>query len=275
MFDFTGNVVIITGVSSLNGIGHELAKAFYQAGAAVAGCGRSRAGLDELKRVCPDGLWRICDVTLATEVAAFVDEAASRLGCPDIFVNSAAVAPFSPILDLPEADWDRTFDTNVKGYFLMAKAVAAKMIERGQGGCIVQISSISAHTSGEHKVHYCASKAAGASLSMGLALELAEYGIRVNTVECGGFDTDIVKEDYMQDYIVELRKNPGLPLNRLGLPPDAVGATLFLCTKQAAYITGSAIRVDGGAMAGGLLPESVKSTYRLNPPTRRPDTADS
>ena len=105
------------------------------------------------------------------------------------------------------------------------------MIKQGHGGNIVNVTSVSVHESGEHKVHYCASKAAVGSLTKGLALELARYGIRVNAVEPGAVDTMIVKDDYLLDMTATQRENPGLPMNRLARGSDMVGAALFLCSE--------------------------------------------
>ena len=124
-------------------------------------------------------------------------------------MNNAGIAPFCPLIDLDEATWDVTFDTNVKGYFLFAQAVARHMIARGQGGNIVNVTSVSVHESGEHKAHYCASKAAVGSLTKGLALELARYGIRVNAVEPGAVDTLIVKDAYLAGLMDSLTKESG------------------------------------------------------------------
>ena len=157
---------------------------------------------------------------------------------------------------------DKTFDTNVKGYFLFAQAVGRQMIDQGQGGKIVNITSVSVHESGEHKVHYCASKAAVGSLTKGLALEFARFGIRVNAVEPGSVDTLIVKDDYLAGTLATLQTNPGLPINRIAKGSDMVGAVLFLCSEAAAYMTGASILVDGGGYAGSQLPDDCAARVR-------------
>ena len=172
------------------------------------------------------------------------------------------IAPFCPIFDLNEATWDETFDTNVKGYLLFAQAVARQMIAQGQGGSLVNVTSVSAHESGEHKAYYCASKAAVGSLTKGLALELARYGIRVNAVEPGTVDTLIVKDAYLAGLMESLIENPGTPINRLAGGYDMVGAVMFLCSEAPNLMTGSSILVDGGGFAGSQLPDAVLREYQ-------------
>jgi NAD(P)-dependent dehydrogenase (short-subunit alcohol dehydrogenase family) len=252
-FDFSGRVVLVTGVASSTGIGRAILRGFAAAGATLAGTDIDADGLRALEAEFPDGFFARVDSRNASEIHDFVDAVCARLGGVDILVNNAGVAPFAPILDLSEADWDRTFDTNVRGYFLFAQAFGRQRVQRRTGGAIVNVASISVHVSGENKVHYCASKAAVGSLTKGLALEFSRHGIRVNSVEPGTIDTRIVADQPGIQRLVEAaRDNPHLPINRLGQGDDLVGATLFLCSDAASYITGSAILVDGGDLAGGL-----------------------
>lgn len=252
-FDFSGRVALVTGVASPTGIGRAILRGFAAAGATVAGTDIDADGLRELEREFPGGHFGRVDSRNSAEVRDFVATVSERFGGVDILINNAGVAPFASILDLDEDDWDRTFDTNVRGYFLFAQAFGRHLTQRGTGGAIVNVSSISVHVSGENKVHYCASKAAVGSLTKGLALEFSRHGIRVNSVEPGTIDTRIVADQPGIQRLVEAaRDNPGLPINRLGRGEDLVGATLFLCSDAASYITGSAILVDGGDRAGSL-----------------------
>lgn len=260
-FNFADKVALVTGVASPIGIGRAIIRGFAAAGAAVAGCDVDEGLLAEAALELPDAFLRKVDVRDTAQVSAFVSDTAAHFGGIDILVNNAAVAPFRAIVDLDEATWDLTFDTNVKGYFLFAQAVARQMIDQGQGGSIVNISSVSVHESGQHKAHYCASKAAVGSLTKGLALELGRSGIRVNAVEPGAVDTLIVKDDYLSGLLSAWDEDPGLPINRIAKAEDMVGAALFLCSDAAAYITGASILVDGGGFAGGLLPEDVLCAY--------------
>ena len=260
-FDFSGRAAIVTGVGSPKGIGRALLRGFADAGAHVAGCDIDDAQLTELKREQPDAFVKHVDVRDKRQVIGFVREVAARYGQIDVLVNNAGIAPFCPLVDLDEATWDATFDTNVKGYFLFAQTVARHMIAQGRGGNIVNVTSVSVHESGEHKAHYCASKAAVGSLTKGLALELARYGIRVNAVEPGAVDTLIVKDAYLAGLMESLTADPGTPINRLADGCDMVGAVMFLCSEAANYMTGSSILVDGGGFAGSQMPQYVLREY--------------
>ena len=260
-FDFSGRAAIVTGVGSPKGIGRAILRGLADAGARVAGCDIDDVQLAVLEREQPDAFVKNVDVRDQSQVVDFVREVAARYGHIDILVNNAGIAPFCPLIDLDEATWDLTFDTNVKGYFLFAKAVARHMIARRQGGNIVNVTSVSVHESGEHKAHYCASKAAVGSLTKGLALELARYGIRVNAVEPGTVDTLIVKDVYLAGLMDSLTEDPGTPINRVAAGCDMVGAVMFLCSEAASYMTGSAVLVDGGGFAGSQMPEHVLREY--------------
>ena len=260
-FDFSGRVLIVTGIASPSGIGRAILRGFAAAGAHVAGCDINDGQLAQVLREMPDAFVKNVDVRDKKQVIDFVQQVAARYNHIDILVNNAGIAPFCPIIDLDESTWDKTFDTNVKGYFLFAQAAARQMIAQGGGGNIVNITSVSVHESGEHKAHYCASKAAVGSLTKGLALEFARYGIRVNAVEPGTVDTPIVKDAYLAGLMESLRQNPGLPINRLASGCDMVGAVMFLCSEAANYMTGSSILVDGGGLAGGQLPQDALHEY--------------
>ena len=164
-FDFTGRAVIVTGVASPSGIGRSILRGFAQSGASVAGCDIADKQLADVRRELPHAFVKNVDVRDKQQVSGFVQEVMSQFGRVDVLVNNAGIAPFCPIVDLQEDTWDKTFDTNVKGYFLFAQAVARQMIKQRQGGNIVNVTSVSVHESGEHKVHYCASKAAVGSLT--------------------------------------------------------------------------------------------------------------
>ena len=262
-FDFAGRTVVVTGIASPSGIGRSILRGFAHFGANVAGCDIDDEQLAQVRRDLPNCFVKKVDVRDKHQVAAFVQQVSAHYGRLDILVNNAGIAPFCPIIDLEEATWDATFDTNVKGYFLFAQAAARQMIAQGHGGSIINVTSVSVHESGEHKVHYCASKAAVGSLTKGLALELARFGIRVNSIEPGTVDTNIVKDDYLAGLIESARENPGLPVNRLARGSDMVGVVLFLCSEAAAYMAGAAILVDGGGYAGSQLPEDVLRAYEI------------
>ena len=127
-FDFSGRALIVTGIGSPSGIGRAILRGFAEAGAHVAGCDIDEDQLADVRREQPDAFVKTVDVRDKMQVDDFVRGAAARYGRIDILVNNAGIAPFCPIIDLDEATWDKTFDTNVKGYFLFAQAVARQMI---------------------------------------------------------------------------------------------------------------------------------------------------
>lgn len=255
-FDFRGRVAIVTGVGSPTGIGRAILRGLADAGATVAGCDVDEAAVADVAREIPGGHFAAVDVRSPAAVRAFVGETRRRFGNLHYLVNNAGIAPFGRLADLPVETFDATFDVNVRGQFLAAQAfvnVAAGLPRIPRA--IVNVSSISVHKSGELKAHYVASKAAVGSLTKGMALEFSRFGIRVNAVEPGTIDTGIVAgQADIQKLVDDARGNPGLPINRLGKGDDLAGAALFLLSDAAAYITGAAILVDGGELAGGLLP---------------------
>jgi len=254
-FAFRDRAAIVTGVASPSGIGRAVLDGLARAGAAVAGCDVDARALADVARAYPDGFFAEVDVRDPGQVEAFVAEAVRRFGDVHFLVNNAGIAPFGALADLPVETFAATFDVNVRGQFLFARAFARGVRRLPAGDrAVVNISSISAHKSGELKAHYAASKAAVGSLTKGMALEFSRLGIRVNAVEPGTIDTAIVAgQPGIQRLVDAARADPGLPVNRLGTGSDIVGATLFLLSDAASYITGAAILVDGGEMAGSLL----------------------
>jgi L-rhamnose 1-dehydrogenase len=186
------------------------------------------------------------DVSDAQQVGALVARTLEAWGHIDGLVCSAGICPFADFLDMSEEVWDRVLAVNLKGVFLTAQAVARHMVERGQGGRIVAISSISSLVGGVQQAHYCASKAGINLLIKSIALSLAPHGITCNAVLPGTVETDINREA-LSDPALRSRLESGTPLGRLGQPDDIVGATLFLASEAARWVTGSLLVVDGGA----------------------------
>ncbi len=253
-----GKSAIVTGAST--GIGREIAAAYARAGARVACVSRRMETLEPaVKEICDGGGTAIAveaDTSDAAAVDAAVDRTRREFGGVDLLVNNAGFLGFSPILEVSEELFDRTFAVNVKGYFLFAKAVAKAMIADGRKGSMINITSISAEQCGELKVHYCASNAARKMLTKGLALELAPHGIRVNAVAPGDIVSDIVRDPKIQHIVDTVDFGSFAPLGRRGQPADIAGACVFLSTDAAAYITGASLLIDGGAFSGVYFPEA-------------------
>ncbi|MGA2112874.1 MAG: 3-oxoacyl-ACP reductase family protein [Anaerolineales bacterium] len=185
------------------------------------------------------------DVSNRMAVEDLVRRGCEQWGRVDILVNNAGVEPHSTILDMSEWDWDRTLSVNLKGPFLLTRAVAPIM-RAGGGGVIINIASTAGRAQGlADRAAYVASKTGLVGFTKEAARELAPYGIRVNAICPGIIETEMTSA---------LRRNPEqvqrwlseIAQRRLGRPEDVVGLVLFLCSSSAGYITGQAIHVDGG-----------------------------
>jgi gluconate 5-dehydrogenase len=191
------------------------------------------------------------DVGRAADVAALADRVIDEFGRLDILVNNAGVIWGAPTLEFPVEGWDKVFDVNVRGLWLLSQRVARHMAESG-GGSIIHVSSISgfrgAEEAAEPAIAYSASKGAVHTLTKDMAVKLAPHGIRVNAIAPGAFDTamlDHVRHDEAE-LEVFLRQ---VPLRRVGGEDDIKGAVVFLASEAARYVTGHILAVDGGMIA--------------------------
>jgi glucose 1-dehydrogenase len=263
---FEHKVAIVTGAG--NGIGLEIAHALAAEGAHVvvaeinaAAAQRAVAALE-----AAGGLATALTVDVADEaqVARLVASVVEQLGQIDILVNNAGVVAHKLLVEMDLADWDRQLAVQLTGPFLMSKHVARAMIERGAGGKIVNISSVSALMGRVKGGAHCASKAGLTMLTKVLAMELGAHGINVNAIAPGLVETLAQKEEmnlsteYQQRYLQEL------PLGRIGQPSDIAKAVVFLASDESAWITGQLHVVDGGLMAGHLSFQGVHDFTMLN-----------
>jgi len=240
-----------------HGIGRGIAQAFARSGASVVIADRrereAERTAEEIEadtgaEILPIGV----DVRDAASVEAMVARAAAELRQIDVLVNNAGIYPNTLVVDMTEDEWDAVFDTNVKGMFLVSRAVAQRMIERGAGGRIVNISSGAAESGRVGAAHYCASKAAVNMFTRVLALELASHDIVVNAVGPGLIE--VPDWSLSDEYVSALVSSN--PLGRMGQPEDVARAVLYLASPEATYITGTTLYVDGGSLAGRPLPPS-------------------
>jgi NAD(P)-dependent dehydrogenase (short-subunit alcohol dehydrogenase family) len=252
-----GKVALVTGAGSSKGIGRAIALAFAREGAVIALAGRS--GVVERAREVTElggrALALEVDVADRSQVDAAVAQTVAELGPIEVLVNNAGFCAFRRFLDIDQDLWQRTLDVNVTGYFNFGQSVARHMVEQGSGGSIINVTSISAEISGERKVHYSVSKAADKMLTLGMAVELGRYGIRVNAIAPGTMDTNIVRDEAITRIVDSTDWTSALPLGRIGVPEDIAGAAVFLASNESAYMTGSTLLVDGGVLAGTLLGE--------------------
>ncbi|MGD0656879.1 MAG: glucose 1-dehydrogenase [Syntrophorhabdales bacterium] len=250
-FSLSGQVALVTGAK--RGLGREIALALAEAGADVAVCTRVEEGgaleavAEEVRKRGRRSLAVQADTSLKADVDNLVDKVVARFGRIDILVNNAGVLIKGSVLDMPESDWDRHFEVNVKGYYLMSQAVGRKMAE-WKRGVIVNVSSDLAFKAAPGLGAYCASKASVVMLTRVLAQELGQYGIRVNAIAPGVFKTELSKPNWSNpDFVQHIEVTT--PLGRLGESEDMTGAVVFLASGASSYISGSTILINGGGLA--------------------------
>lgn len=231
---------LVTGAS--RGIGSEIARALASQGMRVIiNYNKSRAKAEQL--AAEIGGVAICaDVSDESAVSAMAAQIDAQLGGVDVLVNNAGLAMQKMLCDTTSADWDKIFGVNIRGAFLVTRAVMGNMV-RKKYGRIVNISSIWGQEGASCEIAYSASKAALIGFTKGLAKELSLSGICVNCVAPGVIDTEMnaIVDREILDVLAE-----EIPLGRLGSAKEAAAAAAFLCSEEAGYITGQVIGVNGG-----------------------------
>jgi NAD(P)-dependent dehydrogenase (short-subunit alcohol dehydrogenase family) len=252
--DLSGTTALITGGTS--GIGRATAELFANQGAAVAFTGRDEdrgTALAELIRAGGrDALFVRADVRSAVDCATTVHETLAAFGRIDVLVNNAGTYVPNDALGCSEEEWDAQVDTSLKGTFLMSKAVLPHMIERGSGS-IVNNASGWGLVGGAEAVAYCAAKGGVVLLTKAMAIDHGPQGIRVNAVCPGDTETpmeyaDAERKGWTWNQYVEWASDR--PLGRMGAPEEVAKAILFLASDDSSFITGAALPVDGGGIAG-------------------------
>lgn len=254
--DFGGRVALVTGAA--HGIGEGVARAFAATGARVAvadidGAG-ARALADELRAATRHAWGGQVDVAVPAQVDEFVESVIGAFGHVDILVNNAGVKTNAPgstseVVDMPLALWQRTLDVNLTGPLLVTQAVVRRMVERGHGGKVINITSGAGRSARRGAAHYCSSKAALGMLTRVMAIELAPHRINVNAVAPGlVLLEDPSASPERRAYLHAILQ--GIPWGRFGTPDDIAGAVLFLASPGADYITGEELHVSGGSLAG-------------------------
>lgn len=269
-----GKVALVTGAARRRGIGRATALRLAREGADVA-CldiarpyerfpGYAVASADELDEVVGEirGLGRRAlalraDVSSWDEVHAAVEAAVGQLGGLDLVCNVAGGAGAGmgagPLLQLREAEWDRVLDVNLKGTWIVARACAERMLAAGRPGRIVNVSSQAGKRGFPMLGAYCAAKAGVILLTQVLAQELGSAGITVNAVCPGTVDTDLLNKDGQFEQMIGMLEGDAakwirreIPLGRLQTADEVASAIAFLCSDDAAYVTGEALNVSGG-----------------------------
>jgi glucose 1-dehydrogenase len=244
--DLAGKVAIVTGAGS--GIGYAIAQLFAQSGAAVAinYLGHGDDALKLAQTIAADGGKAIAleaDISDARAVETLVATTVETFGKLDILVNNAGIEQSQPLLEIDEANWDRTLAVDLKGPFLCLQAAARRMLKTG--GSIVNISSIHEDFPFPGFAPYVAAKGGLRMLMRNASLELAPYGIRVNNIAPGAIATPINAATLADPAKVE-RLHELVPLQRMGKPEEVAQVALFLASDRASYVTGSTYYVDGG-----------------------------
>ncbi|WP_378941299.1 SDR family NAD(P)-dependent oxidoreductase [Mesorhizobium sp. ANAO-SY3R2] len=245
--DLKGKSALITGASG--GLGLHFAELLASYGASVTLAARRREALKEACANISAAGGNAAAIQMDVTDSASVAEALAGKNF-DILINNAGISGASRALDLDEAEWDRVLDTNLKGVFVVAQAVARGMKASGRGGAIVNIASILGHRVAGNLSAYAASKAGVIQLTKALALEWAREGIRVNALCPGYIETDINREFFTSAAGLDLIKR--IPQRRLGQPQELDGALLLLASAAGSYITGSSIEIDGGHLVSSL-----------------------
>ncbi|MHB1319461.1 MAG: SDR family NAD(P)-dependent oxidoreductase [Anaerolineae bacterium] len=244
-----GKKAIVTGGS--RSIGRAISLGLAREGADVAvvyeqHAAEAQSVAREIEQLGRQAITVQCDVADAAQVEAMVREVVAAFGRVDVLMGNAGVLGRKPFLELTEELWDRVLDVDLKGPFLVGQAVARQMVAQGGGGAIIFTSSVSASVAAKELTHYQAAKAGVTMLTRGMALELAEYGIRVNCIEPGLFETDMTRARLSLPGMREQRLSR-IPLGRIGRPEDLVGAVVYLASDEASFTSGVALRVDGAA----------------------------
>ena len=249
MLDFTNQVVLVTGAGSAKGMGRVIAQTFGKQGAKVVICDINQAGCDanveEMKKMGIDATGYAANLTDPEAVKELVNTIVDKYGRIDVLVNNAGISQKVTVADMTLDDIKRIFNVNMFGLFLITQAVCEVMKKQNYGR-IVPLSSVSGKRGGGifGGAHYSASKAAVLGFSKNLAREVSSYGITTNCVCPGLINTEIWKSlpKEQADAVID-----GIPMGRPGEPQEVADAIVFLASKEASYITGEEIDINGGS----------------------------
>ena len=241
-----GKVALVTGAQQ--GIGKAIALAYGHEGASVVlnyldNQAAAEESATQIRALGQRAVTIAGDVAQATDVRRMIEEGVA-LGGLDIVVNNAGIFPRVEFLDMTEAQWDEVLGVNLKGTFLCTQAAAQQMVQRGQGGAVINLASGAAFRSSPRGVHYVASKAGIVGVTRATALELAPYRVRVNAIAPGTTDTAQPRYGMSEEELQAAGRQ--VPLGRMGTPEDVADLAVFLASEEARHITGQTLHVNGG-----------------------------
>jgi glucose 1-dehydrogenase len=238
---------VVTGAASGNG--RAIAVRFAEEGADIVIADVAQQGAREtafqVEALGRRAVLAITDVSRRSDVEAMLAQAVDAFGSVDVLVNNAGVESLISFLKLPESEWDRVLDINLKGPFLCGQVVAQHMVDQSIHGAIVNIASINSEVAFRGQAHYVSSKGGLRMLTKAMAIDLAPHGIRVNAIGPGVIDTPMTARSLatpdVRDWMMA-----NIPLQRVGQPRDVANVAVFLASEDASYMTGSIVFVDGG-----------------------------
>ena len=250
---FEGKSVVVTG--GARGLGRGIAEHFLSAGAdlllADINIENASKTAVQIRELNPHGRVEVfqVDTRHQTDCFAMADYAVQNFGNIDVQVNCAGIVSQHPSLEVTQEDWDNLIGINLSGVFFSCQA-AGRVMKTHSGGAIINLSSIGSEAALPKRASYSAAKAGITLLTRTLAVEWAEYNIRVNAIGPAWVATDLVM-DSVERGIVDLGKlENAIPLKRIGTPGDIAGTALFLASDKAGFITGQTLMVDGGFIVG-------------------------
>jgi len=248
-----GKAAIVTGAGT--GIGRAIALALAREGAKVVVAGRRREKLEEvaqaIRRAGGEAVVTVCDVSIEADSQRAVKHAEEAFGHVNVLVNNAGALSVSTVEGISVEEWDRLMATNLKGPFLMSRAVLPAM-RRAGGGAIVNVGSVLGLVAMKDRAAYCASKGGVTMLTKAMALDQAQDKIRVNCICPAIVETGLIGELFSKSEEgrrVRDARLATLPLGRFGKPDDIAELAVFLASEESSWMTGTAIPVDGGLTA--------------------------